>query len=116
MNRTFFESGDQKYWRTGRSRSLVSGLALSGEPTGATQRLSTPSRGAVQLSQRPSGDIWPLALTGLPNNLVRSINGTPLRSAATIGWAARTEEAARASFTRVRIIHPPSVVYYSCVT
>src|SRR3954462_2108459 len=97
MNRMRLESGDQKYWRTGRSRSFVIGLAASGLSTGATHRLRTPSRGAVQLSHLPSGEIRPLALTGLPKSLARSISGTELRSAAASGLAARIVDASNAS-------------------
>src|SRR5690349_9036782 len=103
MNMIWVESGDQKYSRTGRSRSLVSGLAASGLSTGATQTLSTPSRGAVQLSHFPSGEIRPFALTGLPNSFVRSISGTELMSAAVEGVAARIVDAVNARVKNGRI-------------
>src|SRR5438309_6711299 len=97
MNRICLESGDQKYERTGRCRSSVMGLALCGLETGATQTLRTPSRGAVQLSHLPSGEIRPFALTGLPKSLARSMRGTELRSAAASELAARNVDASNAS-------------------
>src|SRR5690242_4506087 len=106
MKRIWLESGDQKYWRTGRSRSFVRGLAASGLSTGATQMLSTPSRGAVQLSHLPLGEIWPFALTGLPNSFARSISGTEWMSAAIAGCAARIVDAASARLKKLRILAP----------
>ena len=43
-------------------------------PAGATQMLSTPSFGASQDSQHPSGEIWPCARVGLPNSRVRGMS------------------------------------------
>jgi hypothetical protein len=75
MNRIRLESCAQKCERIGRVRSLVSGLAWSMAPTGATQTFSTPSRGAMYESQRPSGLTVPATLLGFPKRAERGISG-----------------------------------------
>jgi hypothetical protein len=66
----------QKCWRIGRTFSSVSGFALEGSEAGATQMLSTPSRGAIQEIHRPSGLMRPCALVGLPKKVARGISST----------------------------------------
>src|SRR5262245_28047573 len=59
-----------------RFLSLVMTRAALISPTGASQMLSTPSLGAIQDSQRPSGEIWACARVGLPNSLARGMSGS----------------------------------------
>jgi hypothetical protein len=68
-------SGAQNDWRIGRSLEAVNGRASLRLATGATQMFMTPSRGANHDNHRPSGDSDAPARLGLPNSLLRSING-----------------------------------------
>src|SRR5205823_5517398 len=66
----------QKCWRIGRTFSSVSGFAFDGSPAGATQMLSTPSRGAIHEIHLPSGLMRPWTLVGLPRKEARGISST----------------------------------------
>src|SRR6185312_8075757 len=57
--------------------SAVTTRAARMSPAGATQMLSTPSRGASQDSQRPSGEIWQEVRVGLPNSFALGISVLP---------------------------------------
>ena len=66
--------------RTPRSVSSVTAFAPSQStpeaPTGATHTLSTPSRGAIQASWLPSGEMCGLTRSGLPNSTSRGMRST----------------------------------------
>src|SRR5262249_11101386 len=66
----------QKCWRIGRTFSSVSGFAFEGSLAGATQMLSTPSRGAIHEIHLPSGLMRPWALDGFPRKEARGISST----------------------------------------
>src|SRR5262249_21582605 len=66
----------QKCWRIGRTFSSVSGFAFEGSAAGATQMLSTPSRGAIHEIHLPSGLMSPCTLLGLPRKEARGISST----------------------------------------
>src|ERR1700682_1037464 len=90
----------QKCWRIGRVFSSVSGLAFARSPAGATQMLSTPSRGAIQEIHLPSGLTRPCVFSGLPKKSARGISSTPL-DCAWAGVAMAPMNAAAASSKRV---------------
>src|SRR6266568_6792967 len=66
--------------RTPRSVSSVTAVAAAQstpeEDTGATHTLSTPSRGAIQASWLPSGEICGLTRSGLPKSTSRGMSST----------------------------------------
>jgi hypothetical protein len=97
MNNICRLSGDQKYCLIGRLVSAVSGRADFGSAAEATKMLSTPSRGAIQLSHLPSGDRRPATWVGLPKIFSRGMSGTFVW--ATAGRAA-TVIAAQAASSR----------------
>src|SRR5579862_5914082 len=76
----------QVYARMPRSRSSVTTAAASQstpEPSGAsaarigaTQTLSTPSRGAIQAIRVPSGEMFGLMRSGLPKSTLRGMSST----------------------------------------
>src|SRR3546814_17548151 len=57
-----------------RALSSVTARAPAMSSAGATQTLSTPSTGAIQLRYLPSGLICTLARSGLPNSASRGIS------------------------------------------
>src|SRR5262245_46339604 len=78
-----------------RFLSRVMTRAAPRSSAGASQTLRMPSLGAIQDSQRPSGEIWACALVGLPNSLARGMSG----SAAEVGMT-------RCPFICLRVIRP----------
>ncbi len=67
--------------RMPRSVSSVTGRAAvqstpDSPPIGATHRFSTPSRGAIQASAPPSGEICGLVRSGLPKSTLRGMRST----------------------------------------
>lgn len=81
----------------------MTALAAAGFDDGATQMLSTPSTGAVQLSHLPSGEMRAFALTGLPNSTSRGISGTLVWATATPLTRLAAAVAARSSW-RMKIL------------
>src|SRR5580658_3090409 len=66
--------------RMPRSASSVTTVAASQStpevPIGATQTLRTPSCGAIHASRVPSGEMWGLTRSGLPNSTLRGMRST----------------------------------------
>src|SRR5580704_5873866 len=78
---TCLPSRAQANARMPRSVSSVSGRAAAqstpgSPPAGATHRFSTPSRGAIQASALPSGEICGLVRSGLPKSTLRGMRST----------------------------------------
>src|SRR5438552_2262041 len=99
MKRTSLLFLAQKCWRIGRTFSAVSGFALDGSAAGATQTLSTPSRGAIHEIHLPSGLMRPCAFVGLPKKAARGMNSTSAATEVATSMKARgaRREAIRAS-------------------